>query len=57
MLLENTTIFRRYGSDPGTDPVVAELAIFSAITRRRVLCAAMPFAERSRVLLRSMGIP
>ena len=36
-VFENTTVLRRYGSDPGVDPVVAELAMFSAITRRRVV--------------------
>jgi hypothetical protein len=36
-VFENTTVLRRYGSDPGLDPVVAEFAMFSAITRRRVV--------------------
>ena len=53
--LANATVLRRYGSAPGLDPVVAEFATFSAITRKRVLCAAMPFAESPIVLLKSMA--
>src|ERR1700733_6236990 len=56
-VFEKTTVLRRYGSDPGVDPVVAELAMFSAITRSRVVCALMPLAERSRVVQRSIANP
>src|SRR5271165_4800083 len=50
----NVTVFRRYASAPGVEPVVSWLARFSAMTRSRVPCASMARAEIASALLRSM---
>ncbi len=48
------TVLRRYGDSPGAPAVVSWLARFSAITRSRVVCAAMPPAEMPSAVSMSM---